>query len=118
MSVRAIPRAEWLRFCNRVSKAVGEGRAELDVASLDLGDRVAARRLRLFGIVFDARADVLEIALDGVSHSIRSPRQVVLEETERGLVAVEIIEADDTVETLRFREPLHIEHDEPQADEG
>lgn len=116
MSMRVIPRAEWRRFCNRVSKTVGEGRAELDVASLDLGDRVAARWLPLFGIVFDARADVLEIALDGVSHSILSPRQLVLEETDRGLVAIEIVEADDTVETLRFREPLRLAQDEPQTD--
>ena len=116
MSIRAIPRAEWRRFCDRVSKAVHDGRAELDVASLELGDRIAARWLLLFGLVFDARADVLEIALDGVSHSILSPRELVLEETDRGLVAIEIVEADDTVETLRFREPLHLEHEEPQTD--
>jgi len=85
---------------------------ELDVASLDLGDHVAARWLPLLGLVFDARGDVLEVALDGVSHSIVSPREILLEETERGLVAIEIVGADDTVETLRFREPLRFVHDE------
>ena len=86
--------------------------AALVVASLDLGDRLEARWLPLFGIAFDARGDVLEVALDGVGHSILSPSQIVLEESERGLVAVEIMSADDTVDTLRFREPLRLDHGE------
>src|SRR5262245_55976815 len=110
MSTRTLPRAEWRSYCNRVSKAAAGRRVELDVASLDLGDHLEARWLPLFGIIFDARGDVLEIALDGVGHSILSPSQIVLEETERGLVAVEIMSADDTVDTLRFREPLRLEH--------
>ena len=71
---------------------------------------------RILGLVFDARGDVLEIALDGVGHSILSPREILLEETERGLVAIEIVAADDTVETLRFREPLRLEHPEAQVE--
>ena len=109
MSIRALPRAEWRRYCDRISKTVAGRPAELDVSSLDLGDLIEVRWLPLFGIVFDARSDVLEIALDGVGHSILSPRQILLEETERGLVAVEIIAADDSVDTLRFREPLNLE---------
>jgi len=109
MSTRLLNRAEWRRYCDRLSKEVAGRRAELDVASLDLGDHVEARWLPLLGIVFDARGDVLEIALDGIGHSILSPREIVLEETERGLVALEIVAADDTVETLRLREPLLLE---------
>jgi hypothetical protein len=110
--MRVLARAKWRRYCDRVSKAVAGRRAELDVTSLDLGDKVEARWLPLLGVVFDARGDVLEIALDGIGHSISSPREILLEETDRGLVAIEIVGADDTVETLRFREPLRIEDDE------
>jgi hypothetical protein len=102
-------RSEWRRYCDRISKQVAGRRAELDVASLNLGDRVEARWLPLVGVVFDARGDVLEVALDGLGHSIPSPRDIVIEETERGLVALEIVAADQTVETLRFREPLRLE---------
>jgi len=107
--MRALARAEWRGYCDRVSKAIAGGRVELDVVSMGLGDRVEARWLPLMGIVFDARSDVLEIMLEGIGHSILSPRDVLLEETERGLVAMEIVAADKTVETLRFREPLHVE---------
>ena len=115
MSRRALVRAEWRRCCDRVSKATVGRSVELDVASLDLGDRVEARWLPLLGLVFDARGDVLEVALDGVGHSIVSPREILVEETDRGLVAIEIV-AGDTVETLRFREPLRLEDEEPKAD--
>ena len=117
MSVRVLARAEWRRYCDRVSKAVAGRSVELDVASLDLGDRVEARWLPLFGVVFDARGDVLEIAFEGVGHSIFAPREIHLEETERGLVAIEVAAADDTVETLRFREPLHLDHGEANIEE-
>jgi hypothetical protein len=109
MPTRALVRADWRRYCDRVSKAIAGKRVELDVASLELGDQIEARWLPLLGVVFDARGDVLEIALEGVGHSIVSPRKILLEETERGLVAIEIVGADDTVDTLRLREPLRLE---------
>ena len=111
MSTYALARAEWRGYCDRLSRALAGQRVELDVASLELGDHVEARWLPLLGIVFDARADVLEIALDGVGHSILAPRELHIEETERGLVSLEIVAANETVETLRLREPLHLEAD-------
>jgi hypothetical protein len=110
MSMRVLARAEWRGFCDRVSKAVVGRSVELDIASLDLGDRVKARWLPLLGVVFDARGDVLEIACEGVGHSVLAPREIHLEETARGLVAIEVVAADDTVETLRLREPLQIDN--------
>lgn len=111
MPTRTLARAEWRRYCDQVSKQVAGRQVELDVASLKLGDRVQARWLPLLGVVFDMRGDVIEIALDGVGHSILAPREILLEETERGLVALEIVAADETVETLRFREPLRLEQE-------
>ena len=116
MSMRVLARAEWRRYCDRVSKAVVGRSVELDVASLDLGDRVEARWLPLLGVVFDARGDVLEIAFENVGHSVLAPREIHLEETERGLVAIEVVAADDTVETLRFREPLQVDRVEAKVE--
>jgi hypothetical protein len=111
-TIRALPRAEWRSYCERISKQIAGGRVELDITSLDLGDRVEARWLPLQGVVFDARGDVLEVLLDGVGHSILAPRDVRLEETERGLVAIEIVAVDGTLEALRFRTPLRLEQPE------
>jgi hypothetical protein len=106
MATRELARGEWRRYCDRVSKALRGRRAELEVVSLDLGDHVEARWLPLLGVVYDPRADVLEVVLEGIDHSIREPREVYVEETERGLVALEIIAADETRQIVRLREPL------------
>ena len=116
MSMRELARGEWRRYCDRVSKQLAGERVELDVASLELGDRVEARWLPLLGLVFDARGNVFEIALEGVGHSILAPREIHLEETERGLVAMAIVSGNDSVETLRFREPLLVESSELPVD--
>jgi hypothetical protein len=108
MPTYELARGKWRRYCDRLSREVAGRSVELDVTSLDLGDHVEARWLPLLGIVFDARADVLEIALVGVGHSIRGPREIHLEETERGLVSLAIVSANETVETLRFRAPLRL----------
>jgi hypothetical protein len=109
MATRELARAEWRRFCDRVSKALVGQRVELDIASLELGDRVEARWLPLLGVVYEARGDVLEIVLQGVGHSVLAPREIHLEETERGLVSIDIVSNDETVQTLRLREPLRLE---------
>jgi len=62
----------------------------------------------LIGIVYEAKADVFEIALEGVDHLISRPREVYAEETPRGLVALEIIAADETRQIVRLREPLEL----------
>ncbi len=106
MAMRELRRGEWRRYCDAVSRGVVGRSAELDVVALDLGDRVEAKWLPLLGIVYDPRADVIEIALEGVGHSIRQPREVHVEETERGLVALDIVAADETTQIVRLREPL------------
>lgn len=109
-TARTLARSEWRGYCDWISKQIAGRRVELDVASLGFGDRVEARWLPLHGVVFDSRGDVLEIALEGIGHSILAPRKIQVEETERGLVALEIVAVDDSVETLRFREPLVLPH--------
>lgn len=106
MSMRHLPRGEWRRYCDELSRALAGKRVELEVVSLDLGDHVEARWVPLLGIVYDARADVLEIAVDGIGHTIRAPREVHAEETDRGLVALEVIAADEARQIIKFREPL------------
>lgn len=106
MSTQHLPKREWRRYCDQLSKALVGKRVELEVVSLDLGDQLEATWVPLLGIVYDARADVLEVALDGIGHSIRGPRELHAEETDRGLVALEVIAADETRQIIRLREPL------------
>jgi hypothetical protein len=79
---------------------------EIEVASLALGVQVEAEWLPLLGIVYEPRTDVVEIALEGLDHMIRRPREIYADEEGIGLASLEIVEGGDVRHIVRLREPL------------
>jgi hypothetical protein len=55
----------------------------------DVGAQFAAAGLDIIGITYDHKDRLLEIALDGMDHLIRDPQEIYVNETPRGLDAVE-----------------------------
>jgi len=104
--LRLLKRIEWKPFCDRISKALRGSSVELEVVSLSIGDRFVSRWVPLIGLAYDSRADVLQIALQNVDHAIESPQALWIDETPRGLVAIEIAAGESRNEVLRLREPL------------
>ncbi len=103
---RELSRDEWRGYFDHVSRHL-EGRlAEVEVASLELGDQIEAEWVPIHGIVYDHKDDLFEIALEGLDHLIRTPVRVRVEEGARGLVAVEIEDAEGRRRIVRLREPL------------
>jgi len=80
--------------------------AEIEATSPALGDQVQASWLPLLGLVYDPKDDVVEVALDGLDHLIRSPRDIYVEEGNGLLASVEIIDADGVQQILKLKEPL------------
>jgi hypothetical protein len=109
MALQRLIKAQWRPYCAHISRALAKGqRAELEVVSLDLGDRYETRWLPLFGIAYDPKSDVIEVALEGVDHLIEHPREMLVETTPRGIVAVEIVGADEARQIVKLREPLAV----------
>jgi hypothetical protein len=108
MTMTRLPRSEWRSYCDRVSRGLAGAHAEIEVASLALGDRVETSWLPIYGVTYDPRADALEIVLEGVGHTIARPRDLYVERTRRGLVALEIVEEDETRQSVKLREPLRL----------
>lgn len=106
MAVRRLLKAEWSTYCDRVSQYLETRRAELEVVGLDLGDHIEARWLPVFGVVYEPDADVFEIALEGLDHRIEHPVDVFVEETTRGVVAIEVITADSCRQIVKLSEPV------------
>jgi uncharacterized protein DUF5335 len=61
---RKIDQREWAPFFDFLSKQAEGTRAEIEVASLQLGDQIEAESLPLIGIVYDHKEDIVEIALE------------------------------------------------------
>ena len=106
MSIRVLDKTEWQSYCDRVSKGLAGKRAGIEISGLSLGHQVAASSLPLIGIAYEPRSDLLEIALEGLDHLIRHPRQIVVDDGLGGLRSMEIVDADDLHQILQLTEPL------------
>jgi hypothetical protein len=101
-----LDKSRWHGFFDRISKVLIGKRAEIEVASLDLGDQVEATWLPLLGFVYEPKTELLEIALEDVDHLIRKPREIFVDEVPLGLASLEVVDAEGRKHIVRLREPL------------
>ena len=63
MSVQQVDRSGWGVFFDTFTKSLPGKRAEVEVASLDLGDQIEAEWAPLIGMTYDHKNDLIEVAL-------------------------------------------------------
>jgi hypothetical protein len=103
---RKLEKSQWTPYFDRVSALSTGMRAEIEVASLRLGDQIEASWLPLIGIVYDKGSDALEVILEGVDHMIHKPREIYVEDGPGGLSSVLVIDGDGAQQIVKLREPL------------
>ena len=108
MTTRKLDKKEWQTFFDGVTTMLEGKQAEIEVASLRLGDQVAAAWLPLIGIAYDPRDDLVEVALEGLGHLIAKPREIYVEDGAEGIVALEIVDADDVKRIVKLRDPVRL----------
>jgi hypothetical protein len=106
MTIRRLEKPEWRPFFDTMSKILEAQVAEVEIASLDLGDRTQAEWLPLIGITYDPRDDAVEIALDGLDHMIRKPGEIYLDDGAAGLTSLEIVDADGVRHIVKLKDQL------------
>lgn len=106
MTIRRLEKPEWHPFFDVVSKLLTAEQAEVEVGSLNLGDRTQAEWLPLLGISYDPRDDVVDIALDGLDHMIRKPREIYLDNGTAALTSFEIVDADGVRQIVKLKDQL------------
>jgi hypothetical protein len=106
MTIRRLKKPEWRLLFDVISKLLEAKVAEVEVASLDLGDQTQAKWLPLLGITNDPRDDVVDIALDGLDHMIRKPREIYLDNGAAGLTSLEIVDADGVRQLVKLKDRL------------
>ena len=103
-----VPRSEWRTFFDRLSNALLGKWAEIEVASVDLGDQIVAEWIPLLGITYDSRDDLLDVALDRANHLIKHPREILVDETDAGLASVAVVDENGTQQIIRLKDPLKL----------
>jgi hypothetical protein len=106
MTIRKLEKSKWHAFFDGLSKMLEGKRAEIEVASLALGDQIEAEWLPLLGLAYDPKDDLFEVTLDGVDHMIRKPREIYLDDDVGGLMSIEIVDAEGIRQIVKLRDPL------------
>lgn len=106
MSVHEVAKSNWKPFFETLTGTLVGKRAEVEVASLDLGDQIQAEWSPLVGIVYDPKNDLIEVALEGVDHLILEPRRVYVDFDVGGLISLEVIDADDVRQIVKLKDPV------------
>ena len=73
---KKLEKSQWSVYFDLISKALTGKRAEIEGASLKLGDQIEAEWLPLFGISYDPKDDAIALALEGHNHLIYKPREI------------------------------------------
>ena len=106
MAPKKLEKGQWQEFFDRVSKVLEGKQAEIEIASLSLGDQVQAKWLPLLGLVYGHKDDLVEVALEGLDHMIRKPRAIYVDIGEGGLATIEIEDGEGSKQLIRLRDPL------------
>jgi hypothetical protein len=101
-----LEKAEWQAFFERLSRLLEGKQTEVEAVGLSLGDQTQVEWTPLLGLVYDPKDDVLELALEGLDHTIRKPREIYAEIGGEGLVNLEVVDADGVQHIVKLREPL------------
>lgn len=105
MSLSRIEKSQWSGFCRLLNAQLPGQRAEIEVASLELGVQTAVRWLPVIGVAYDSRTDVIELILDGMDHLIFHPTEVYMEFGSGGVESLAIVERD-VWQIITLRTPL------------
>lgn len=89
MATKRLDEEEWGRYFDNAAGTLLGRKATVEVVAPDVGAQFAAVGVNVIGIVYDPKDKLLEVALDGMDHLIRHPQEIYVEETPRGLSAVE-----------------------------
>ena len=108
MALVKLEKRQWHGYFDRLSKGLAGKQVEIEIASLALGAQIEAEWLPLLGIVYEPRTDVVEIALEGLDHMIRRPREIYADEEGISLTSLEIVDGGEVRHIVRMREPLQL----------
>jgi hypothetical protein len=106
MPIRQLQKSEWKSYCDRTSKGLEGKRAQIEVAALPIGDQIAAKQVPIFGVTYDPKDDIIEVALENLDHIIHKPRSLAADEVPAGLVSLEIVDGEGRKQIVKLMDPL------------
>jgi hypothetical protein len=109
MKTRTIPRAQWQKFFDSLSRVYSGSSAALEVLNPDLGAQFEVEETPLTGISYDRTGLELHFSTRAghLVHRVANPKAIEIEEDGNGLVgAIEIDAEGEPKMILRMKTPV------------
>src|SRR5262245_34209247 len=108
-----LDRQDWQEYFDRLSRSVIGSRSETDVAALPRGLRTDAAWVALVAVRYSPERDLIEIGFETADKTtedyvIDSPRAVSIDEDEKRVAAIEVIDGNGAAHRVEFTEPVEI----------
>lgn len=103
---RKLEQTEWQTYFDDMSGELQKKQAFIEVASLSIGDQVESDWTQLLGITYDHKDNLFAIAVEGVEHMVRNPKEVHVACNDESVEAIEIKDMDDVKHIVKLREPV------------
>ncbi len=108
MATRKLDKSAWAAYFAAFSKPFMHGErvdyAEIRVFSPEVGAQQETTWLPLSGITYDARSDLLDVAVANLDHMIYRPAEIYVEEAGAGVISsIQIVRDDGTREVIELR---------------
>jgi hypothetical protein len=109
LTTREIPKGEWRTYFDAFSRDLGELRATVEIAGMELGDQIEAEHPRLTGITYDDKDDILVIGLDApggvpedLEHVVYGPQKIYIAEGQDEMTVFDVEDADRNQTLIRL----------------
>lgn len=107
MITQSIPKNEWSKFFNLVSKSIEGQEIQIEVAGLEIGDQIEAEWVPFDGISYDPKTDYIFIHTPLLDHTIVHPSTVLVAREENAIITINIPD-DETIQILQFNPPIQL----------
>lgn len=104
---KQLPKESWAAYFDGFTKKflrdVNPEDADIRVMSPDIGAQEQTKHVRLQGITYDPKDNVLEFLLEHLDHLIYNPKEIWVVEEENGFLrSIEVVRDDDSREIVEL----------------
>jgi hypothetical protein len=103
MTSRVLEKSEWQSYFEKFAKATLGKQSHIEIIGPELGDQVLVNSIRMLGIAYEPKADLLEIALKGHDHLVPHPQKITVEEKDGMLVSFQVIDGEGQQQVVELR---------------
>lgn len=107
MAIQKLEKNQWATYFDTFSRDFIKGKrsdyAQIHVLSAENGAQPETAWLPLIGITYDAKSDMLEVAVENMDHLVYHPEEVYVDEEDGVLSSLEIVRKDGTKEIIELR---------------